>query len=166
MAGWVYFIHAPEVGRVKIGIAVNPPKRLMELQVGSPVSLRLLGVIKGGEQEEAELHSEFYDLRIQGEWFRAASDLMEFIQSEADPWESESKGKPRPWGYELQGAHSSEKFPHVRECAVCRSRFTRKRGEMVFLYFHTKGSFRHVCRGCSGWGGKGKRVKWRMLFRA
>lgn len=65
----IYFITAREIGRVKIGHAKNPHKRLVSLQIGSPVRLSLERVSAGGEFEEARLHERFSDFRIGGEWF-------------------------------------------------------------------------------------------------
>jgi len=66
---WIYFIHAPEVRRVKIGFSTDPESRLASLQVGSPVELRLIKLIRGNRNEEARLHFRFRDKRLDGEWF-------------------------------------------------------------------------------------------------
>ena len=65
-----YVIHAPEVGRVKIGCTKDDPaKRLKTLQCGSPCELRLHSILEGGWQREQELHRAFADYRLHGEWF-------------------------------------------------------------------------------------------------
>jgi hypothetical protein len=72
----IYFVQAVNGGLVKIGLAQDAQRRLRELQCGSPVELRLLRLEKGGKLEESELHGTFAHLRIRGEWFWPAADLV------------------------------------------------------------------------------------------
>ena len=74
----VYFIRAGQ-GAIKIGIARDPRKRLLELQVGTSDELRILHTIPGTEDTERALHERFAHLRLRGEWFRAGFDLVRFI---------------------------------------------------------------------------------------
>lgn len=65
----IYFIEN-ESGRVKIGHAKDPTRRLSSLQGGSHEKLTLVAVIAdGGRPEESALHLRFADLRGRGEWF-------------------------------------------------------------------------------------------------
>ena len=73
--GWVYFIQARTGGPVKIGFAVDLSRRLSELQVGSPVLLRLLGSFAGTRADEAALHEKLATFRSHGEWFVPGPDL-------------------------------------------------------------------------------------------
>lgn len=66
--GFVYFVRAPDA--VKIGWSMDPRRRFDELQVGSPVALKLAGAIRGSEEDEKALHECFEHLRQRGEWFR------------------------------------------------------------------------------------------------
>lgn len=75
----VYFIQAGPGGPVKIGFSENPQQRLAQVQVDSPVPCVLLGVLPGGEAEEAELHERFRLLWIRGEWFEPGADLLEIV---------------------------------------------------------------------------------------
>lgn len=72
---WVYFVQASTPtdfnGPVKIGIALNPSSRLMELQTGNPYLLLLRGYRAGGVDLERELHKRFESWRLNGEWFDA-----------------------------------------------------------------------------------------------
>lgn len=79
MSQLVYFIQAAESGRVKIGIAANPVRRLAELQTGSPEPLRILGVIPGGARLESQLHARFADDRLHGEWFRPSLAVLDYL---------------------------------------------------------------------------------------
>ena len=68
-ASFVYFIHAPEVGRVKIGVTTDIEGRMASMQTGSPVRLRLVKLIRGDRNLEQRLHHLFDAKRIEGEWF-------------------------------------------------------------------------------------------------
>lgn len=75
----VYFVQQGD-GHIKIGIASDVTSRISELQTGSPVPLRLLGVMaNAGRKTEAELHRRFSSLRQSGEWFRPERELLKFI---------------------------------------------------------------------------------------
>jgi hypothetical protein len=64
----VYFITDGEF--IKIGVAVDPQKRLNGLQTGNPRQLRLLGTVPGGTSLERGLHACFQARHVHGEWFR------------------------------------------------------------------------------------------------
>ena len=79
----VYVIHAPEVGRVKIGLTKHDPAtRLRTLQVGSPCVLGLVRVIEGGWRKEQELHKRYAAHRVHGEWFSDA--ILSALMDEPD----------------------------------------------------------------------------------
>ena len=81
----VYFIQPVDGGPIKIGIAAHVLGRLSGLQTGSPVELRVLGVIPGVRQSyEAELHERFAATRRHGEWFEPTPELMAFIAVHAE----------------------------------------------------------------------------------
>lgn len=75
----VYFIQPLGGGLVKIGSSRNPEGRLQRMQTGSPVLLRLVGLMPGGTPAELELHERFAEHRVRGEWFRPAPELLELI---------------------------------------------------------------------------------------
>lgn len=74
---WTYFIQSGFDGPIKIGRSDNPEGRLVELQVGSHETLRLLLVLEG--DVEFEMHTVFRNLHIRGEWFTAGETLLQFI---------------------------------------------------------------------------------------
>lgn len=76
----VYFIQFGATGPIKIGTAVNIAMRLSTLQVACPEELRVILTVDGGEYAEERLHARFSELRIRGEWFRPASELLEFVE--------------------------------------------------------------------------------------
>jgi hypothetical protein len=77
----VYFIQPSGGGLVKIGVAVDPEKRLRALQVANHERLVLRRVEEGDEMREAELHKQFAHLRVRGEWFWPGVDLAEYAEA-------------------------------------------------------------------------------------
>jgi len=66
----------------KIGYAIDPSSRLLEIQIGSPVELRIVMSfqVKNGPQVESDLHNYFRIKHVRGEWFRLNSDDLEYIR--------------------------------------------------------------------------------------
>jgi hypothetical protein len=79
-SAFVYFFQAETGGPIKIGLSGNPNNRLASVQTGHPTKLRMLSVVEGGSKTERELHSRFAHLRLEGEWFAPAEELIEFIR--------------------------------------------------------------------------------------
>lgn len=76
---WIYFIFDKKSQSIKIGYSSNPSQRLATLQVGNSNQLRLIKTIKGGVDIEHRLHDKFKTLKINGEWFQASQELLQFI---------------------------------------------------------------------------------------
>jgi len=72
---------------VKVGIAANVSYRLVELQTASPFTLKILASKRFNSKTEArrterDLHKQFSDVRMSGEWFRLdASALNVLLES-------------------------------------------------------------------------------------
>lgn len=79
----VYFLHAPSVNLLKIGVSGDPERRIGEVQWISPVDVELIGAMDGGHDVEADLHRRFASVRHHGEWFHATPELIEFAQVES-----------------------------------------------------------------------------------
>ena len=78
----IYFIQCNgNDGPIKIGIAVDPNRRLSELRIGCPYPMALLAecATEDADAEERRLHLVFRHLRIHGEWFTYATELREAI---------------------------------------------------------------------------------------
>jgi Meiotically up-regulated gene 113 len=80
----IYFIRAGN-GPIKIGISKNPIRRLRALQTPNAKPLTLLGVMEGDLETERDIHRQFRNSRIRGEWFCTSPELLRFIDSECDP---------------------------------------------------------------------------------
>lgn len=68
-ASQLYVVGADGLPYVKIGTSVDPQKRLMILQTGSPFTLSVLWHCEGDFTLERHLHGVFGDHHIRGEWF-------------------------------------------------------------------------------------------------
>jgi hypothetical protein len=68
----VYFVQSVEGGPIKIGKSdiIRFRDRLIALQQGNPVELKLIGSFAGGYASEKELHEELAEYRVRGEWFQ------------------------------------------------------------------------------------------------
>lgn len=76
----VYFIQQGDSGAIKIGCSKNPAQRLQSLQTGHSEPLRLLTCAVGSQAQERALHDRFAHLRVSGEWFRPAEELLAYIR--------------------------------------------------------------------------------------
>lgn len=81
----VYFVHAPSVGRIKIGQTKFLARRVPELQAASPVPLVFLGWIPGGMKLERELHREFASALCHSEWFKT-TEAVKAALTRFDVW--------------------------------------------------------------------------------
>lgn len=79
----VYFIEAVGRNRVKIGYAVDPEKRLADLDGANPDDLQLLFSVPGDRATEKEYHRKYRHLRVPGkrEWFHFDGKLKQFIEA-------------------------------------------------------------------------------------
>lgn len=109
----IYFIQAEGVGHIKIGFteAEDAAARLVSLQIGSPVLLKLLGVIPGTMEDEKNLHRRFAAHRVTGEWFKPAPDLLALVPGS----DSRSCG----------GVEIAERSVTIRVLTVGRKQFTK-----------------------------------------
>lgn len=80
----IYFIQVEPSGSIKIGTTnVDAYLRMRALRAAITGELSLLGTISGSYREEKLLHEKFKDLRLWGEWFRPASELLGYIKDNA-----------------------------------------------------------------------------------
>jgi hypothetical protein len=86
VASRVYFISGID-GPVKIGVAVEPWRRLRQIQTGCPTRLVLIADIPGSFDQERYLHEFYRRERLGGEWFRRSrrlsAYLMELVESQS-----------------------------------------------------------------------------------
>ena len=92
---YLYFIQARSY--VKIGYASDPVDRMNELQVGNPIPMQIVAVVRCNSQGHAQaferaIHSIVRRYSIRGEWFEygpiawAISRLSQDIQNAVESW--------------------------------------------------------------------------------
>lgn len=81
-SGHVYYAGIPGGTIVKIGFSKNPWARLADLRVTEP-RLKLLAIEHGTMEMEHDLHQQFADLRVGGEWFKNVGPLAQRVRSVA-----------------------------------------------------------------------------------
>lgn len=84
----VYFMAAGDPAEfVRIGTSSNPQERMRQLQPGCPLKLRLLGVYipdgETAEEAESRFQAMFQPLRTRGDWLRADTGLLCWIEAGA-----------------------------------------------------------------------------------
>lgn len=89
---YIYF--AANTDAIKIGFSTQPFLRQLQLHPRKR-EIWMIGVTPGGQPDEADLHRQFKHLRVplydEREWFRAAPELVQFIdgleaREELIPW--------------------------------------------------------------------------------
>lgn len=77
----VYVIRATSTpATYKIGIALDPQRRMRELQTGNPYRLELAYVLSGGGfAVEQRLHRRLDATRLHGEWFAESPELHAMV---------------------------------------------------------------------------------------
>lgn len=80
----LYFVVAPEVSRIKIGVTTRSlAKRMAELKAYSPVSVYLLAYVKvaGAKAFDLEkgLHTDLEGKNVHGEWFVYDNEVREKV---------------------------------------------------------------------------------------
>lgn len=78
--GFIYFAKSGKF--VKIGFAKNPVERIAEMQTGSYPSIEIIHAVWGFMRDERDLHKRFAALRVRGEWFSAAPELIRYIEDQ------------------------------------------------------------------------------------
>lgn len=78
----IYFIQCGQC--IKIGVSSDWKSRISSLNTGSASPLKLLALVPRKRKQEQELHRQFAHLRIRHEWFRAADELLKYIEGIQD----------------------------------------------------------------------------------
>ncbi len=83
----IYFIRVGDVGPIKIGWAKHGARsRLLELQISHYEELKVFATIEcDSVLDETRIHDKFRGLRIRGEWFEPAPELLDYIAQHARP---------------------------------------------------------------------------------
>jgi hypothetical protein len=92
----IYFVQPVDGGLVKIGRADNPEKRLRDMQVGSPLKLRLCSYHQADTDMELRLHLLFSKYREHGEWFKPCPALAAIAGAIPDETLTDDDITPNP----------------------------------------------------------------------
>jgi hypothetical protein len=76
----VYFLRVGE-GPIKIGTSANIPQRYRSIQANCPFSLRVVALMGGGRDVEAQMHRRFAQFRMHGEWFMPEPELLAHVEA-------------------------------------------------------------------------------------
>lgn len=76
---YIYFIQPEDGGPIKIGLANDPKRRLIVIQVNHWMRLVLRCVTEGDRAVEQSLHRRFSYCRLMGEWFHPTEELLDYI---------------------------------------------------------------------------------------
>jgi T5orf172 domain len=75
--GYVYFLRRAD--SIKIGWSANPFARGAQLQTGSSERPESIVALRATQHQENLLHRRFGKHRHNGEWFKAAPEIIEFV---------------------------------------------------------------------------------------
>ena len=84
--GYVYFIMAVSLDRVRIGWTTDPNRRPGELVRSSPVLLEYALLLPGVQEDESWLQYRFRHLNTHDDWFELTPELREHIEWLRENW--------------------------------------------------------------------------------
>lgn len=95
---FIYFIQEMNTRAIKIGSTLSIAKRLKTLQTANIGELRLIGALRDpiGGGLERTVRARFKALRVRGEWFREAPELLAYIDRYAGAETGAAKRRGRP----------------------------------------------------------------------
>jgi hypothetical protein len=76
----IYFIQEGNAGPIKIGFAIDPWKRIEQIQIGNSEKLNMLRTIPGNKKREREIHKLLSAYKKRGEWYEPTIEVIEFIK--------------------------------------------------------------------------------------
>ncbi len=71
---YTYFLLAEQTNLMKSGKSKTPHERIKNIQGNSPEKLKIIAYVKGNF--EKELHAQFEQYRIHGEWFEPTKEIL------------------------------------------------------------------------------------------
>lgn len=103
---FIYFIEC--AGFVKIGISTRPQKRFVGIRVSNPLDCILIGIMKGGIEEERRIHEFVKSHHHRGEWYRLTDDLRYLITYLLGP---DDASEPKGWPSEATNSRDGRMWP-------------------------------------------------------
>lgn len=90
----IYFIAASKdnvIQAIKIGLAIDPPQRLRDLQSANHYELSMLAILLP-PNSESEIHERFKKYNIRGEWYQFSEEIENFLNKN-NYWRPEETAK-------------------------------------------------------------------------
>jgi hypothetical protein len=81
----IYFIQARDDRSIKIGFAVDAPRRIRALQTGNAQELITLRIIPGDRKRDTAIRRRLLPYRKRGDWFHPTSEVLAFIKGLDEP---------------------------------------------------------------------------------
>lgn len=75
------YIFRNEIGRIKIGQAINVNQRMLAIKMQSGLEIELLNKIHGAAHLENKLHKKYKEFRYIGEWFNLPENEIEYLKN-------------------------------------------------------------------------------------
>lgn len=75
----LYFIEAPAVNAMKIGITSDLDQRIASIQHALPIEIAVAATVMGTARQEHALHLRFARIRMRGDWFVITDELRAFV---------------------------------------------------------------------------------------
>jgi hypothetical protein len=74
---FIYFVEV--AAHIKIGRADNWRRRIIQIKTCNPLEVKTLLILRGTIGFERQLHEEFAEYHVRGEWFRDVPTIRDFI---------------------------------------------------------------------------------------
>lgn len=78
--GWLYFLSATEVARIKIGMTHDCTRSVGFFRAQSPIPITVLAIVRCPADFEGALQRALANCRSHGEWFNATPDLLDLVE--------------------------------------------------------------------------------------
>ena len=85
-SGYVYIVHAHNLGTVRIGWTSHPDKRPIQLSPSTPAPLKYLALLPGTKEDEQQLQYKFSHLHLHGSWYRYTEEMYNFVVWAQEHW--------------------------------------------------------------------------------
>lgn len=75
----IYIIHAKGTKYVKIGVAIDPIKRMATHQISCPHELQIIAIADWPHHQENAIHNQLVRAWVRGEWFKMTGEVNSLI---------------------------------------------------------------------------------------
>lgn len=143
----IYFVQGVDGGPIKIGKTMdNMWVRFQALQCGSPIILKVLGIIDDESFTEKELHIRFSQYRSHNEWFHPENELIDFINNYTIECDLRPPSKTKEYIDYDESAHITKQFWTQDEIDLVSKHYNYKDLDLLMelMPHRTRKSISHV----------------------